>query len=404
MASMVACHRWRPAVLVRPADAGETFGPPLDASEHPVAIVTEEGLAGMADSAVASFVRLGRQPDESVIQDVVEIITEFCEAYRLFPCPCQLCPCCGKQPQTQPGELIFAVEYEHVRAAYLREMSLAGIFVPQYIRARGAMLRRLLRAKDDPPVAHNLLRLVVAELYPSLETDLREQSAAIQSYVDRITGPAGTEVVMGWHLTKKRRVEESELVHGPEPSADRIEQAAMEITHRLASSPDSKAVQADRVIAASSVTRSCDPPLSPNDFRWALRRLTDAGLGSLTDDPGLPNWEKQDLYFRSTPALWERWRRGRIFDPPASPTPEPRPKRGGGRPANSDPVWFATAVSLRASFTKKNGTDWKGLASAVRKQLGDGGIKLTSRDEKSLTPGSLKTLFRNRDRRKAKPN
>ena len=407
-AAMVACHRWRPVTLARPDEAASEVCLPLDPSEHPKAIEHQEGLTGMADAAIAGFVRLGRHPSEGVIENMVQLLDGFYEAYRLFPCPCQLCPDCGKRPQSHPNEMIFALEYERARADYLREIALGGVTVPRHIRSRGIRLRTLLRTKENPRVAHSLLRLAVAELYPFADGNLREHSVAVQNYVDRVAGPVGTVVEMNWHLTKVKRENEASLVRGPEPSPERIEMAAMEISHQLAASPDSRMVKDARVIAVSHVTRQPrrdgDAPLTANDFRWAFRRLADAGLGALTDDPGLPNWCETELYFRSTPALWERWRRGRIFDPPASPTPEPRAKRGGGRPANSDPVWFATAVSLRASFTKKNGTDWKGLASAVRKQLGDGGIKLTSRDEKALTPGSLKTLFRNRDRRKAKPN
>lgn len=407
-AAMVACHRWRPAILQRPVEAESEECPPLDPSEHPDAIQTQEGQAAIVDAAIACFVRLGRRPEEGVLENMLRLLNGFFEAYRLFPCPCQLCPTCGKYPESAPEDMIFALEYEKARAAYLREIALSGVIVPPYIRSRGVRLRTLLRAKEDPQRAHCLLRLVLAEMYPYADGDLREESTAVQGYVDRLAGPAGIAVVMRWHLVKAKREEEATLVRGPEPSAERIERAALQISHLLAASPHSCVVENDRVIAVSRVTRQpqrdVENPLTVNDFRWAFRRLADAGLGVLTEDPGLPNWCETELYFRSRPELWKRWGQGRIFDPPATLATEPRSKRGGGRPANSDPVWFATAVSLRASFTTTSGTDWKGLAREVRKQLGDGGIKLNSRDEKALTPGSLKSLFRNRDRRKTKPN
>jgi hypothetical protein len=141
--------------------------------------------------------------------------------------------------------------------------------------------------------------------------------------------------------------------------------------------------------------------LSRNDYRWALRRLADAGLGVLTWDVGQPKWEQSGLYFRSTTQLWDRWRLGHLLSPVPGAIAAAENHRRGGRTPDSDPAWFPTANSLLPSFTRNGRTDWKGLAQAVRKQLSDGGTQLKGRDEKTLTPGMLKSHFRNRSRRQS---
>lgn len=138
-AGMVACHRWRPVDLPR-SDLPPSTGScePLDPAAHPAVIESDEQRAALVDAAVAAYARLGQQAAAPVVEYAARLKARFDETYRLYPCPCQLCPDCGKRPRAHPCDFLVSVEYAATRRDLLRHLALGGREVPRHVRMRGS--------------------------------------------------------------------------------------------------------------------------------------------------------------------------------------------------------------------------------------------------------------------------
>jgi hypothetical protein len=153
----------------------------------------------------------------------------------------------------------------------------------------------------------------------------------------------------------------------PEPPFDRIQCAALFVTDMLSKSRLTAHGERElRLSAVAGLPRQpgAMPGVDGNGYRWAVRRMVEAGLATVEMAVPPPAWNIEELnyrrrnglpvkgrdgnylpdvltakppvpYIRSNPELWERWRAGVMFPKSPSTKPNGRKKKTTSNPPSA---------------------------------------------------------------------